>query len=109
MRITVVGEEMFAVRVLSQGSGIAGDWRTFQSNELEYHDVVLSDGIADRCKLLTRRLGLSFAAIDLVETPQGIFFIEINPTGEWGWLSTRERPIDHAIASWLSNPPGNDD
>lgn len=109
LRITVVGEEMFAVRVLSRGSSIAGDWRTIPKHDLEYHDVALSDEVVERCNLLTRRLGLSFAAIDLAETPQGVFFIEINPTGEWGWLSTKERPIDYAIASWLSNPHGHGD
>ena len=109
LRITVVGEEMFAVRVLSRGSNIVGDWRTVSKNDLEFHDIVLSDEIAQRCNLLTRRLGLSFAAIDLIETPQGVFFIEINPTGEWGWLSTKERPIDRAVASWLGNPPQYDD
>ena len=109
LRITVVGEDIFAIRILSRGSSIVGDWRTVPKHDLEYHDIVLSDDIAECCRLLTHRLGLSFAAIDLVETPQGVFFIEINPTGEWGWLSTKERPIDHAIASWLSNPPGSGD
>ena len=54
--------------------------------------------------MLARRLGLSFAAIDLVETPEGTFFIEVNPTGEWGWLSNPEQPIDFAIAAWLAQP-----
>ena len=49
-------------------------------------------------------LGLSFAAVDLVETPDGTYFIEVNPTGEWGWLCNSNRKIDLAIASWLSDP-----
>ena len=105
LRVTVVGEEMFAVRILSSGSGIAGDWRLVPKNELEYDDVALSADMTRSCHLLTRRLGLSFSAIDLIETPQDIFFIEINPTGEWGWLSTKTRLIDRSIASWLGNPP----
>ena len=108
LRVTVVGEKIFAVRVLSRGSGIDGDWRVVPKSELEFQDIELSDEMARRCQLLTCRLGLSFAAIDLVETPEGIFFIEINPTGEWGWLSTVERPIDFAIASWLGNPRRSD-
>ena len=104
LRITVVGEEMFAVRILSSGSGIAGDWRLVPRNELQYDDVALSPDMARSCHFLTRRLGLSFSAIDLIETPQDVFFIEINPTGEWGWLSTKTRLIDCSIASWLGNP-----
>ena len=109
LRVTVVGEEMFAVRVLSKGRGIFGDWRTVPKDALEYQDVPLSGAMAERCSSFARRLGLPFAAIDLAETPQGIYFIEVNPTGEWGWLSTRERSIDQAIASWLSNPSGYDE
>ena len=109
LRVTVVGDDVFAVRILSQGCGIAGDWRVTPKADLEYRDIVLDNEMVARCHLLTRRLGLSFAAIDLVETPHGIFFIEVNPTGEWGWLSTAGRPIDCAIASWLGNPPKSND
>ena len=109
IRVTIVGNEVFAVRILSRGLGIPGDWRVVPKVDLEYQDIVLDDLVTERCRLLTRRLGLSFAAIDLIVTPDGIFFIEVNPTGEWGWLSTAERPIDHAIASWLSNPPRDND
>lgn len=105
IRVTVVDDQLFAVRILSQGSGINGDWRVIPKTDIDYQDSILDGDVAERCRLLTRRLGLNFAAVDLVETPHGIFFIEINPTGEWGWLSTRERPIDRAIASWLGNPP----
>ena len=104
VRVTVVGEEVFAVRILSRGIGIEGDWRVVPKAELEYQDIVLSDEILECCRLLMRRLDLSFAAIDLVETHQGIFFIEVNPTGGWGWLSGQKRPIDRAIASWLADP-----
>ena len=104
LRVTVIGDEIFAVRILSNEAGIPGDWRLIPKADLEYEDIVLTEDIAQSCFLLTRRLGRSFSAIDLIETTQGIFFIEINPTGEWGWLSTTERPIDHAIASWLENP-----
>lgn len=104
LRVTVVGEKVFAVRVLSRASGIVGDWRVVPKYELKFQDIELNEETARRCQLLAQRLGLSFAAIDLVETPGGIFFIEVNPTGEWGWLSTVERPIDVAIASWLGNP-----
>ena len=104
IRVTIIGEKLFAVRVLSKGSGIAGDWRVVPKSELEFRDIRLTDDTATLCQLLTYRLGLTFAAIDLIETPEGVFFIEVNPTGEWGWLSTAERPIDYEIASWLTNP-----
>ena len=104
IRVTLVGDDLFAVRILSRGAGVAGDWRLAPRADLEYQDLLLDEGIADCCRQMARRLHLSFAAIDLIETADGIFFIEVNPTGEWGWLSTAARPIDQAIASWLATP-----
>lgn len=104
LRVTIVGEKVFAVRILSFGAGLSGDWRITPKAELEYQNVELDSRTVERCIRLTRQLGLAFAAIDLLETPEGIFFIEVNPTGEWGWLSGNERPIDEAIAGWLANP-----
>jgi hypothetical protein len=104
LRVTVIGDDVFAVSILSKGKGIEGDWRIVPNTDLEYRDIALPHETADRCRLLTQRLGLAFAAIDLIETPDGTFFVEANPTGEWGWLSTPTRPIDRAIASWLASP-----
>ena len=109
LRVTVIGEEIFAVRILTQGSGIPGDWRVIQKEMLEYEDIVLDDDTAQSCLQLTKELGLAFAAIDLIETPNDVYFIEINPTGEWGWLSTTERRIDLSIAAWLGNSTDNRD
>ena len=71
---------------------------------LEFQPFELGPDLSRCCLLLARRLGLPFAAIDLVDTPEGTFFIEVNPTGEWGWLSSPEQPIDSAIAAWLARP-----
>ena len=107
IRVIVIGDEIFAVRILARGCGIRGDWRVVPKENLEYQDVVLDDDTTRACLRITEELGLSFGAIDLIETPQGIYFIEINPTGEWGWLSTAERRIDRAIAGWLGRPSKN--
>lgn len=105
VRVTVVGDEVFAVRILSQGKGIEGDWRIIPKELLDYEDFLLPHEIETSCKRLAAILGLSFAAIDLADTGKEIFFIEVNPTGEWGWLSNNSRRIDQSIASWLSHPP----
>ena len=103
IRVTIVGDQIWAVRILSSGSGVAGDWRTIPKSDLEYEDMPLSDDVSESCLLLLGKMELSFGAIDLVETPHGLFFIEINPTGEWGWLVSDTRPIDRYIASWLAD------
>jgi len=104
IRVTVAGQKIFAVRILAEDHGIEGDWRTLPRERLQYQDTRLRQDISDSLIMLVRNLKLSFAAIDLVETPQETYFIEVNPTGEWGWLSSHERPIDFAIADWLKSP-----
>ena len=63
IRVTIIGEKLFAVRVLSKGSGIAGDWRVVPKSELEFQDIKLTDDMATRCQLLTYRLRLTFARL----------------------------------------------
>lgn len=101
-RITVVGDQVFAVRILANGSPVKGDWRTEPRESLEYEGFQLPGEIEGACLGLLRKLGLSFGGIDLLETSHGYYFLEVNPTGEWGWLCNSDRPIDEAIASWLS-------
>ena len=103
-RITVVGSELFAVRILLSGDGVREDWRTAPREDVEFRPFELGAKLASCCRLLINQLGLSFGAIDLVETPESTFFIEVNPTGEWGWLSGPEQPIASTIARWLARP-----
>lgn len=104
VRVTIVGEKVFAVRILHKGCGISGDWRLLPKEDLEYEDFRLSPEIERSCIELSENLGLTFAAIDLIEIRDGTFFIEVNPTGEWGWISNEERTIDKTIADWLAGP-----
>ena len=101
IRVTVVGSRMWAVKILKNGQGIEGDWRRTPKEVLEYEDFVLPKKFQARIQALMKKLELEFGGIDLVETPNGIYFLEINPTGEWGWLNNPQRPIAWAIASWL--------
>jgi hypothetical protein len=107
LRVTVIGEHLSAVRILCDGIGIPGDWRLIGREQLEYRDIELDAVTEERCFMLIRQLGLTYGAIDLLETPDGIFFIEVNPTGEWGWLSSDQRPLHQAIASWLQGFEAN--
>ena len=102
IRVTVVGDELFAVRILSGGKGVPGDWRLVPKEQLEYVDICLEPTIRAQCFALMRACGLAFGAIDLLATETRTYFLEVNPTGEWGWLSCEERKLDFAIASWLA-------
>ena len=102
LRVTVVGNDWWCASVTEGGSGIAGDWRLKKSN-LAFSEFTLPQPIGGRCIELTRRLGLSFAAIDLALSDDRFFFLEVNPTGEWAWLQEEVQfPIATKLAEVLS-------
>lgn len=106
-RVTVVGESISAVRVLTKGVGAVGDWRRSPRESLTYVETDLPPPVSAACYRLLQSLGLTFGAIDLIQDCDRFYFIEVNPTGEWGWLSTPDRPIGTWIVDWLANPPRN--
>lgn len=90
IRVTTVGEEVFAAEIRSQNTpGAEHDWRRVPASEVEHLPHDLPFHIADRCIRLERRFGLNFGAIDLIRTPDGRYvFLEINPNGQWLWVET---------------------
>jgi len=101
IRVTVIGTSVFAVSITSKGERLELDWRTTPKDSLEYRDVELPEIISNMCVSLVRELGLIYGAIDLVESNGEFYFIEINPTGEWGWLCNKSRQIDRVITEAL--------
>ncbi len=102
LRVTVVGDRLWCAEVRSRGNPIAGDWRLTPKSDLTYPMHDLPPEIAERCLALVSRLGLRFGAIDLALCDGRYYFIEINPTGEWGWLEAPDRQIAAAIAEELA-------
>lgn len=102
LRVTIIGEKLWCVAIRYKEKGIEGDWRLHKKGELSYETFDLPDETARRCFALMRRMGLIMAGIDLALSDNHYWFIEINPTGEWGWLDSPARPIASAIATALS-------
>jgi len=103
IRVTIVGNKVWAVKILKQGESIKGDWRRIKKDKLEYTPINLPDNIIQLCVKLVKRLGLNFGAIDLAFCNGEYYFLEINPTGEWAWLvNSANFNIHEAIAHLLS-------
>lgn len=102
LRVTVVGNTIWCAEVRGVGERIEGDWRLTKKDELTYPEHVLPSEIEQRCRALVARLGLVFGAIDLALVNGHYWFIELNPTGEWGWLERPGRSIAAAIAGELA-------
>jgi glutathione synthase/RimK-type ligase-like ATP-grasp enzyme len=102
LRVTVIGDFVHCVRIVEGGAGIDGDWRLRPRGAVTFEPYPLHNDMRVRCIALTRRMGLAFGAIDLAQTSAGVYFLEINPTGEWGWLNDEESELDVEICQLLA-------
>lgn len=79
VRLTVVDDVFFAVRIDAESDASAVDWRTDYDN-LRYAIVDVPHSVRDHVHRLLDLLRLRFAALDFIVTP----------SGEWAfWKSTR--------------------
>ena len=104
IRVTVVGRKIFAVAIDSQTDPEAQiDWRRTENPDLPHQIHKLPVRLKNLIISLIHELDLSFAAIDLILTPEGeYFFLEVNPSGQWLWVEDKTGlPISDAVADWL--------
>lgn len=109
VRVTIVGQRIFAAAIDSQSDPAASiDWRHGNNPRLPHHQITLPDDV--NCKLLRmmESLRLTFGAIDMIETVAGEYvFLEVNPSGQWLWLDDMlGLGISDAIADWLAKVNG---
>jgi glutathione synthase/RimK-type ligase-like ATP-grasp enzyme len=105
LRITIVGQKIFAAAIDSQSEPKAEvDWRHTVDPNLPHHAIVLPKQIERQLLKLMDSLGLTFEAIDMIETPASEFvFLEVNPSGQWLWLDEiLNMGISRCLAEWLA-------
>ena len=98
-RITVIGDQLFSVRIDSQSLPITSlDWRRDQRAEI-FRSATLDGDTSRKILRLHKALGLVYGTYDLIECPDSsIVFLECNPDGQWMWL---ERATGISIAELL--------
>jgi len=104
LRITVVGDEVFATKIDSQANKQAKtDWRKEDFKKLRHEEYTLGSSVRERCLQLVRKMNLSFAAIDAIVTPENLLiFLEVNCNGQWAWIEAMtKQPISISIAKNL--------
>ena len=103
LRVTVIGNRIFPVSITKQGEALVGDWRRSNKDNLDYIPIELPQIINEQITMLMQYLDLSFGGIDLALVGDTYYFIEVNPTGEWGWLtSSAGIPVDKAIVDCMA-------
>lgn len=87
LRITVMGERVFGVKIYSQETREGRlDWRrSYDELRMQACEVPLE--VAEQCRRLLARLGLVFGCIDIIVTPEGEHvFLEVNQMGQFLFL-----------------------
>ncbi|MGW4047805.1 ATP-grasp ribosomal peptide maturase [Streptomyces sp. NPDC004721] len=100
VRLTAVGDKLFAVRIDIDGSHL--DWRKDYS-KLHYAAVPVPADVAGGIRAYLREFGLTYGAFDFAVTGDGQWtFIECNANGQWAWFPEEIRdPIAQALADQL--------
>jgi len=104
LRITVVGQEVFACEIHSQQTHhTRHDWRRYDLSFTPHFPHALPPEVQERCVRLVQRLELCYGAIDMILTPDGRYvFVEINPSGQYLWIEDETGlPISEAICNFL--------
>ena len=87
LRITIIGQKVFAVKIDSQvNEETKIDWRLH--TKMNPHSIYeLPDHIEKFCIDFLNKQGLVYGAMDFIVTPQGeYYFLENNPFGQYLWL-----------------------
>jgi glutathione synthase/RimK-type ligase-like ATP-grasp enzyme len=107
VRVTIVGDRVFAVDIRVQGSPRAMlDWRADYAAH-RYEVTELPPDVEKRLVEMVHGLGLRFAAVDFVvdaeDQNEGYVLVDVNPNGQWGWLQeTTGLPVAAAVADELT-------
>lgn len=102
IRVTFIGDKLYAAMILEDGKGIEGDWRKTKKDKLQYIPIDLPVNIELKIKTYMKKLGLDFGGVDLALCDGKYYFIEVNPTGEWSWLmKSTGYDLDKSIVDWM--------
>lgn len=87
IRVTIVGSKVFPTELIVPDPETNVDWRIHPLRDIVHRVHQIPDDLSHTLLLLTKRLGLNFAAIDLIATLDGRYiFLELNANGQWAWI-----------------------
>nr|WP_062339857.1 hypothetical protein [Herbidospora sakaeratensis] len=101
LRVTLVGDEVYAAAIHSQQGTSTLDWRFDYTVPMTR--FTLDESVERALRSMMRELGLTYGAADFRVTPEGEYvFLEINSAGIFEFVEELAgHPISSAIADWL--------
>ena len=103
IRVTAMGRQLFAAKILSQESVLGKlDWRK-SASDIRMEATQLPEEVRIHCLELLERLGIVFGCFDIVVTPQGEhFFLEMNEMGQFLFVEHfTDLPLLDAFSDFL--------
>lgn len=102
IRITCVGDRVFACRIEARPGDLTSDDYRFDTPNLQ-HAAIECPELTSGIQAYMRAFGLRFGCFDFIVAKNGDrVFLECNPNGQWYWVEERTaQPIGAAIASDL--------
>ncbi len=86
IRITVVGEKLFPIEIISNEI----DWRTDDIENIPHVKHLLPEEIERMCIDLLKKVGYKYGAIDMIKNKNGdYYFLEINSIPAWAWVEDK--------------------
>ncbi|GFZ96777.1 ATP-grasp domain-containing protein [Dyella caseinilytica] len=85
IRVTIMGQHLFALSLRKTASGGFVDWRPYSNApELKAEAITLPAHVEDKLRALMRELGLVLGCIDLAVDHDGnYYFLEVNQAGQF--------------------------
>ena len=105
LRIFYMRTQFFPMAIFSQKDKKTQlDYRNYNQEKPNRNiPYILPNKIQDKLQLLMDKLGLDSGSIDMIVTPEGEYvFLEVNPTGQFGWVSVNcNYYLEEKIANYL--------
>lgn len=105
IRVTVIGDRMYAMEILRKNGGALLDWRdSIMEEQSVMRPCRLGQPVEKKITSLMRRLGIVFGCIDLVvDHDDNVFFLEVNQAGQFLFVEDKvsSTPLLRAITAML--------
>lgn len=99
LRVVTVSKQVWACELAAEGLPL--DWRRDESAHDSFLPISHPE-LERQALLLAASLDLGYSSQDWIETEGGLFFIDLNPAGQWMFLpQDTSTAITEAIATWL--------
>lgn len=102
LRVTVVGQQIFACKIDSQANALTREDMRFDVRSLR-HEMIECPEITEKLLGYMQAFHLNFGCFDIAVSTNGTYvFLECNPNGQYAWIEEMTgAPISQAIANML--------